>query len=300
MIPRFNAASHIPLASDRLSLDWEKVAREVMWLEDAGADSIVISVPAGAPYLTNDTVVEYVAAVSEARRSLAIICDVGARRTEDAMALSSAAEDAGADYIMICAPYMFPLKEPSLFNYYVSIAGSMTLEVVVYNLPRYTNNPLSVKFIATLIENIPNIGAVKETITDLDEFKRMYEIIQESGRDISLVIGDDQMVWDAFCVANDIGTISTVCSMFPTWVRRMRKLANKHDASGRQIQDTLTAYKQEVIRVHDYLVGQQATAQVLRATGGYNPLPMSSPTDKDIAHARDVLVKLGLLESAPL
>ena len=117
MIPRFNAASHIPLASDRMSLDWEKVAREVTWLEDAGADSIVISVPAGTPYLTNDTVVEYVEAVNEARRSLAIICDVGARRTEDAMALSSAAEDAGADYIMICAPYMFPLKEPSLFNY---------------------------------------------------------------------------------------------------------------------------------------------------------------------------------------
>jgi hypothetical protein len=107
------------------------------------------------------------------------------------------------------------------------------------------------------------------------------------------------MIWDAFCVANDIGTISTVCSMFPTWVQRMRELADKRDASGRQIQDVLTAYKQEVIRVHDYLVGQQATAQVLRATGGYNPLPMSSPTDRDIVHAHDVLVKLGLLESAP-
>ena len=104
MIPKFNAASHIPLMSDRMSLDWEKVAREVTWLEDMGVESIVISVPAGTPYLTNDTVVGYVEAVSEARRSLAIICDVGARRTEDAMALSSGAEDAGADYIMIRAP----------------------------------------------------------------------------------------------------------------------------------------------------------------------------------------------------
>ena len=65
MIPKFNAASHIPLMSDRMSLDWEKVAREVTWLEDSGVESIVISVPAGTPYLTNDTVVEYVEAASE-------------------------------------------------------------------------------------------------------------------------------------------------------------------------------------------------------------------------------------------
>ena len=91
MIPKFNAASHIPLMSDRMSLDWEKVAREVMWLEDEGAESLVISVPAGTPYLTNDTIIEYVEAVGAARRSLAIICDVGARRTEDAVTLASEA-----------------------------------------------------------------------------------------------------------------------------------------------------------------------------------------------------------------
>ncbi len=296
MIPKFNAASHIPLTSDRLSLDWEKVAREVTWLEDEGAESLVISVPAGTPYLTNDTIVEYVEAVGAARRSLAIICDVGARRTEDAVMLASEAEDAGADYIMICAPYMFPLKEPSLLNYYATIAGATALEVVVYNLPRYTNNPLSVELIAKMIDAIPNVGAVKETITNIDEFKRVYDVIRTLSGDIALVIGDDQMIWDAFCVAEDIGTISTACSMFPALVRAMRERANARDESGRRLQDTLTAYKQEVIRTLDYLVGQQATAHVLRETGGYNPYPMSSPTEQDIARARDVLSKLELVE----
>jgi dihydrodipicolinate synthase/N-acetylneuraminate lyase len=299
MIPKFNAASHIPLLSDRVSLDWEKVAREVMWLEDEGAESLVISIPAGTPYLTNDTIVEYVEAACEARRSLAVICDVGARRTEDAVALASEAEDAGADYIMVCAPYMFPLKEQSLFNYYATIAGATGREIVVYNLPRYTNNPLSTDLIVKMIENIPNVGAVKETITSIDEFKQVFEVIHAAKDDITLVIGDDQMIWDAFCVAEDIGTISTACSMFPTLVRTMRERANAHDENGRQLQDTLTAYKQEVIRSLDYLVGQQATAHALRETGGYNPLPMASPTERDIAYAHDVLVKYALLEGTP-
>ncbi len=76
----------------------------------------------------------------------------------------------------------------------------------------------------------------------------------------------------------------------------MRERATAGDESGRQLQDTLTAYKQEVIRSLDYLVGQQATAQVLRESGGYNPYPMASPTEQDIAYARDVLLKLALVE----
>ena len=147
-----------------------------------------------------------------------------------------------------------------------------------------------------MIDAIPNVGAVKETITDIHEFKRVYDAIRTVRDDITLVIGDDQMIWDAFCVAEDIGTISTACSMFPALVRAMRERANTRDESGQRLQDTLTAYKQEVIRTLDYLVGQQATAHVLRETGGYNPYPMSSPTEQDIAYARDVILKLALVE----
>jgi dihydrodipicolinate synthase/N-acetylneuraminate lyase len=114
--------------------------------------------------------------------------------------------------------------------------------------------------------------------------------------DVTVVMGDDQLIWGAFCIAEDIGTISTACSMFPALVRAMRELATARNESGQRLQDTLTTYKQEVIRTFDYLVGQQATAQVLRESGGYNPYPMASPTEQDIAYARDVLLKLELVE----
>jgi len=298
MIPVFNAASHIPLKDDRRSLDVDKARAETMWLEEHGANSIVISVPAAAPYLTPDQIIAYIKAANEVRKKLKIICDVGARGTFEAINLAQKAVENGVEYIMMCPPVIFPISNISKKRYFMKIASSIpNTEVIIYNLPKYTSNPIDLPLLKELLRDLSNVGGVKETIDNLIEFRQAKSIIEEMElkEKVRLVIGEDSMIWDAFLVGQEIGTISTFCSMWLEHVIELRGYANNNDnRKGRELGEKFKAYKNEVVRKLDYLVAQQATATIRRNTGGYNPEPFASPTKVDIDYVKKKLKEIGL------
>lgn len=298
MIPMFNAASHIPLKEDRRSLDVEKARAEVKWLERKGAESLVISVPAATPYLTPDQIIGYIRAANDVRRKLKIICDVGARGTFEAIELAQKVVKSGVDYVMICPPVIFPLAKSSKKRYFVKVASSVpNVEVVLYNLPKYTLNPIDPFLLKELLRELGNVGGVKETVDNLVDFRQAKAIIKDLGleKKVRLVMGEDSLLWDAFQEGETIGTISTFCSMWLEYVIKLREYADmKKCKEGREISEKFRAYKQEVIRKLDYLVGQQATATIRRGTGGYNPEPFASPTKVDIEFVREKIKEIGL------
>jgi len=110
-----------------------------------------------------------------------------------------------------------------------------------------------------------------------------------------LVIGEDLIIWDAFLIGQEIGTISTFCSMWLEHVMQLREYANKNDnRKGQELGKKLEAFKSGVVRKLDYLVAQQATATIRRNTGGYNPEPFASPTKSDIDYVKNKINEIGL------
>ena len=70
--------------------------------------------------------------------SCLIIAGTGSNNTEHTVALSKAAEDAGADALLVVSPYYNKATPEGLITHYSAVAASVHIPVIHYNVPSGT------------------------------------------------------------------------------------------------------------------------------------------------------------------
>ncbi len=122
-----------------------------------------------------------------------MIAQTGAPSTAEAVRLSRHAQAAGADVIMPVAPYYEPLSVAETLTYLRTVAGSVEIPVMVYNLPVATGVDLDPDTIGALAREVDNIRYVKNTTTDMAQ---SAALIHNHGDVISTFVG-----WDSLLLA---------------------------------------------------------------------------------------------------
>ncbi|MDI6831510.1 MAG: dihydrodipicolinate synthase family protein [Actinomycetota bacterium] len=161
--------------------DYGNIDREAMremteYLVESGVHGLVVLGSNGEnPYLTHhhqkdaiDTVVN----ACEGR--VPVIVGVNKRGTEPAVDMSTYAEEAGADGILLALHRFYDLDEDAVFSFYEEVCGSIGLPVLFYNFPSNTGLALPPESIARLAL-IDNLVGAKETIFEVDEVRRLVE-----------------------------------------------------------------------------------------------------------------------------
>lgn len=113
--------------------------------------------------------------LTELKAACPLLIGIGAPSLREAIKRGQAAVDAGADAVVACAPYYFIYNRDDLRHFFVRVADSLSCPVVMYNIPRYTNNPIDLELAATLAQH-PNIVGIKDSSQDKAYFQGLLEI----------------------------------------------------------------------------------------------------------------------------
>ncbi len=131
--------------------------------------------------------------VDQSAGRVPVVAQTGAQSTAEAIALSRHAEQAGASVLMLVAPYYEPLTLEETARYLRTVADSVGIPVMLYNLPVATGVMMTPDFIGGLAREVENIQYVKDTSADIVQAARL---IHGYGDVIDTFVG-----WDALMLA---------------------------------------------------------------------------------------------------
>ena len=162
---------------DNGQIDCDGLARLTTFYVDHGIKVLIAAGTTGYCYtLTESEHKQVVETVVQASNGKAyVIAGVSHSGTMMSNRLADVCEEAGADALLMTAPYYIPNSDQGVFEHYRSVAANRSLGVIVYNRAK---EPLSVEFFRRLAE-IDNIVGIKDTSGDL-----------HFGRDILIELGD--------------------------------------------------------------------------------------------------------------
>ena len=130
---------------------------------ESGIDTVVISGTTGeSPTLSDQEKKElFRRCKTFAGNDMQIICGTGSNNTAHAVSLSIAAQEAGADALLVVSPYYNKANPEGLYLHYLAVADAVKIPVIIYNVPGRTGVDIPVSVYQRLCR-IPNIAGVKE------------------------------------------------------------------------------------------------------------------------------------------
>lgn len=152
--------------------------------------------------------------------SCKIIAGTGSNDTQHALALSQAAETAGADALLVVSPYYNKATADGLITHYASIAAGVHIPVIVYNVPSRTGVDIPVSVYQSLSQ-IPNIAGVKEASGDITKIARIRAVCPE---EFTVWSGNDDQAAAVMALGGN-GVISVLSNVLPEKTQAMAMAA---------------------------------------------------------------------------
>lgn len=253
---------------------------------DAGIRAVVICGTTGESATLTDeeklTMFRY--AKKSGPEDLRIIAGTGSNSTVHAIALSQAAQDAGADALLVVSPYYNKATPEGLYLHYAAIASSVQIPVILYNVPSRTGVDIPVEVYRRLSQ-IPNIAGVKEASSDI---RKLARIRSQCPDHFTVWCGNDDLAVAAMALGAK-GLISVVSNIEPEITGSMIGAALDGDF------DTATALQLSLLPLIDALFQEVNPIPVKAAMAmiGYDcgscRMPLCSPSEETSALLKDLL-----------
>lgn len=205
------------------SIDWDAYDRLVDAQVAGGITGIVPCGTTGeSPAMDHEEQLELVKrTVKRANGKAIVLAGTGTNSTRSTIAMSQAAERAGADAVMIVTPYYNKPTQDGLFEHFVEAAKSVKCPVVVYNIPGRSVIDLSAATLARIADAAPNVVATKEATGNV---LRCQEIARTMGDRMMVLSGDDGLTLPMIAVGAK-GVISVTSNVYPAEVTKATRLA---------------------------------------------------------------------------
>lgn len=205
-----------PFANGKV--DFDGLAKLVDWQIENGVDGIVSVGTTGesATLDVDEHVAVITAMVKAARGRVPVVAGAGGNATTEALELTKASEDAGADGLLHVTPYYNRPNQEGLYRHFEAIAKSTKLPIILYNVPTRTACDLLTDTVVRLCE-FDNVVGIKDATGNL---VRGSELIAKVADRITVLSGDDGTAFPLYaCGAR--GVISVVSNVAPREMAKM-------------------------------------------------------------------------------
>ena len=139
-----------------------------------------------------------------------IIAGTGSNDTQHSIELSIAAEESGADALLVVSPYYNKATPDGIVLHYLSVCHSVTCPVIVYNVPGRTGLDIPVAVYQQL-SKVQNIAGVKEASPDITKITR---IRAACGAQFPIWSGNDDQIVPVIALGG-AGVISVLSNVAP-------------------------------------------------------------------------------------
>ncbi|WP_028974093.1 4-hydroxy-tetrahydrodipicolinate synthase [Spirochaeta cellobiosiphila] len=194
-------------------------------IEEQIAQGITGIVPMGSTgesptmsHLEHAEVIKMVIEMTKGRTQ--VIAGTGSNATVEAISLTKQAKEMGADASLQVSPYYNKPNQEGLYRHFMTIADSVEIPLIIYNIPGRTGRNIEVETLLRLAEH-PNIVGVKEASGDINQ---IFEIIRQAPEDFSVISGDDGLTVPLVLMGGH-GVISVTSNIAPKTMGRLVEMA---------------------------------------------------------------------------
>ena len=199
-------------------IDYPALDNLVEYQLDNGIDALVITGTTGeASTLTDPEHIAVIArAVKQVRGRVPVIAGTGSNHTEHGVNLSRAAQDAGADALLLVTPYYNKTTQAGLIAHYTATAQAVDIPIILYSVPGRTGMGITPDTMAALSQ-VKGIVGLKDATGDLGYAVKVRQLC---GDRIALYSGNDDVAVPLMSVGG-LGVISVLSNIMPRATRDM-------------------------------------------------------------------------------
>jgi len=241
-------------------VDYPAFERLLDWHIAQGTDAIVAVGTTGESATLNETEhVEVIRhAVRHVRGRVPVIAGTGANATTEAIQLTRAAREAGADACLLVTPYYNKPTQEGLYLHHKAVAEAVAIPQILYNVPGRTACDMQPETVGRLAK-VPNIIGVKEATGDLTRVARIRELC---GDGFLLYSGDDATAME-FMLQGGHGVITVTGNVAPRAMHELCAAATGGDrAAAAAINDRLAGLHRDLFCEANPIPGKWALAQM--------------------------------------
>lgn len=194
------------------SINFEKYGELIDWQIAKGTDAIVAVATTGEnATLSGDEhrkLMEF--AVKRVNKRVPIICSTGSNDTAYGKNTTKAAEEAGADGLLLVTPYYNKTSQHGLIKHYEKLLEDVSLPAIVYNVPSRTGFSIAAETYKELSKH-PQIVATKEASGNLS---LVAKVLDMCGDDLAVYSGNDDQIVPIMSLGGK-GVISVLSNILP-------------------------------------------------------------------------------------
>ena len=219
-------------------VDERAFADFVEWQIGQGVHGLVpVGTTGESPTLSHEEhnrVIDICVEVSKGR--VPVMAGTGSNSTDEAIMTTKHAQKAGADGVLVVAPYYNKPTQEGLYRHFKAINDAVEIPIIMYNIPGRSVVNMTDDTIARLAE-LPNIVGLKDATGDLTRPLTLRAKL--AGRPFQLLSGED-MTATAFNVSGGQGCISVASNIAPKLCADLQDACARGDyVSALTLQDKL-------------------------------------------------------------
>ena len=196
-------------------IDYKSLEKLIDWHISEGTNGIVsVGTTGESATLNFKEHLEVIGFTSKyVNKRIPVIAGTGANSTQEAIELTQESKSLGADYALLVTPYYNKPNQKGLIAHYESIADSVEINQILYNVPSRTACDLLPSSVQVL-SNHKNIIGIKEAVDDLNRVNDLISISKKLEKDFFIYSGDDPTFEESLELGTN-GVISVAANVTP-------------------------------------------------------------------------------------
>lgn len=281
-----------PFRDGRVDLDTFATLLERQ--KKGGSHGIVVTGTTGEP--SSLTITErcelFRTAIGVLKKRLPVVAATGSQSLAETLELTNCAEKLGADAVLVVTPYYIRPPQRGLIQYFVTVAKSTSLPLLIYHIPGRTCVSLTADSIRRIAEQAPNVVGVKHAANDLE---LVSELLIKVGPDFRIFCGLEALSFPMMAIGA-AGTMNAVANLDPGRVAAICNAVMDGDlARARKMHFELFALNQAIFRDTNPIPLKYMMARIgLLESPEVRP-PLDTLEERDGAALDVVLRQAGLL-----
>lgn len=195
------------------NVNYDVLARMIDFQIENGTDAIIICGTTGESstlsHEEHDECIRFT--VEHVAGRVPVVAGTGSNCTAEAVRLSVHAEQSGADALLCVTPYYNKASQKGLIEYYTAIANSVSIPIIMYNVPSRTGCNILPQTAVTLAKTVPNIVAIKEASGNISQVAKLASLADGC---IDIYSGNDDQIVPLMSLGG-IGVISVLSNVAP-------------------------------------------------------------------------------------
>ena len=278
---------------ENLELDLKQARALARRLVEGGSDALVINGTTGeSPTVFYPQKMKlFEAVVAEVGGEVPIIANVGDNCTADTVDFAQDVQKLGVDAFMLVVPYYNKPPQEGLYQHFKTIAESVDLPCILYNIPGRCVINMTAETTLRLANDVENIVAIKEASGNLEQ---VAAIIKDAPDGFDVYSGDDSLTYEMMKLGA-AGVISTAGNVSPARMKEITTLcAAGNFEEAKKAHDAFLPLMDELFVTANPIMVKEALNLAGFPVGGVR-LPLVNATEEQSAHLAQVMKEVGIL-----